>query len=56
MHICGRESIVAGCKIVTTEDNSGVVEAIHKYSTIVINFYYYQFLLQYNAWDIISNR
>ena len=47
MHICGLENIVAGCKIVTTADNSGVIEAIHTYRTMVINFYDYQLLLQY---------
>ena len=47
MHICGLENIVAGCKIVTTADNSGVIETIHTYRTIVINFYDYQLLLQY---------
>ena len=47
MHICGLENIVAGCKIVTTADNSGVIEAIHIYRTIIINFYDYQLLLQY---------
>ena len=36
MHICGLENIVAGCKTVTTADNSGVIEAIHTYRTIVI--------------------
>ena len=56
MHICGLENIVAGCKIVTTADNSGVIEAIHTYRTIVINFYDYQLLLQYYHGRRICNR
>ena len=49
MHICGLENIVAGCKIVTTADNSGVIEAIYLYRTSVNNVYDYQLLFQYNV-------
>ena len=35
MHICGLENIVAGCKTVTTADNSGVIDTIHTYRKLV---------------------